>query len=210
MLLWLVPAVAVGLPVTYQIDPAETELLALLRPAGLLRGLSHPHVVAARGATGQVVHDPEAPGQDRVTVEARSALLENDDPALRAGLGMAALGEEDRRRVAAALREPDQLDVGRYPAIRFTSTAVRPLEGGRLEVTGRLELRGVTAELRLPVRVEVQAGVLRGEGTARITHTMFGFRPISAAGGTIRNADEIELRLRLVARVAGAAGPPGR
>lgn len=210
MLLWLVPAVAAGLPVTYQLDPAETQLLALLRPAGLLRGLSHPHVIAARGATGEVVHDPSAPGRGRVTVEAPSALLENDDPALRASLQMAALGEEDRRKVAAALREPDQLDVARFPVIRFTSTAVRPLEDGRLEVTGRLELRGVTAELRIPVRVEVQAGVLRGEGTARITHTMFGFRPISAVGGTIRNADEIELRLRLVARAAAAAGAPGR
>lgn len=200
LLLCLLPALAAAAPVTYRIDPAGTELLALTRPAGFLSGFSHPHVIAARGATGEVIHDAEAPEGDRVTVEVRTERLENDDPALRARLGMKSLGEEDRRKVGEALRAADQLDVARYPRIRFTSTAVGRLEDGLVEVTGTLELRGVTAEVRLPVRVEVRDGVLRGEGTLRITHRQFGFKPVSAAAGAIRNADEIELRLLLVAR----------
>jgi polyisoprenoid-binding protein YceI len=115
---------------------------------------------------------------------------------------MKSLGADDRRKVGEALRAADQLDVAAHPRLRFTSTSVRRLEDGLLEVTGTLELRGVAAEVRLPVRVEVKEGVLRGEGSLRITHRQFGFRPVSAAGGTIRNAEEIELHLRLVARAA--------
>jgi polyisoprenoid-binding protein YceI len=201
-LLTLIPALAVAAPVTYRIDPAETELLALTKPAGLLSGFSHPHVIAARGASGEVIHDEAAPSGDRVAVEARTDLLENDDPTLRARLGMKPLGEGDRKKVGEALRAADQLDVVRYPHVRFTSTAVRQLDDGRLEVTGKLDLRGVASEVRFPVQVVVREGVLRGEGAVRITHRQFGFRPVSAGGGTIRNADEIELLLRLVARTA--------
>ena len=200
LLVAFLPTMTAAAPVTYRIEPADTELLALTTPAGLLSGLSHPHVVAARGATGEVVHDAAAPAGDRVTVEAPTDLLENDEPALRARLGMKPLDEGDRRKVGEALRAADQLDVARHPRVRFSSTAVRALEDGRLEVVGTLELRGVAAEVRLPVRVEVQDGVLRGEGTLRITHRQFGFKPVSAAAGTIRNAEEIELRLVLVAR----------
>jgi len=198
--LCLLPSLAAAAPVTYRIDPDQSELLALLEPAGLLSGLSHPHVIAARGATGEVIHDAEAPERDRVTVEARADRLENDDPALRARLGMKPFGDGDRKKVAEALRAPDQLDTAQHQWIRFTSTAVRRLADGRLEVAGKLELRGVSAEVTIPVTVVVREGVLRGEGTLRITHGQFGFKPVSAAGGAIRNADGIELQLTLVAR----------
>jgi len=206
----LAPALTAADPVRFAIDPAETELVALTRPAGLLRSASHPHAIAARGVAGEVRWDAERPERSSVEVRFPAGELENDDPALRRKYGLSGtLDEADRRKVAEALRGPDQLDVARHPLISFVSRSVTRLEADRLEVRGLLTLRGVGAEVALPVQLVVKDGVLRGEGTLPITHAMFGFQPISAALGTIRNAEEIVLRLTLVGRAPPGAGPPG-
>jgi hypothetical protein len=92
---------------------------------------------------------------------------------------------------------------------------VRSVAGERLEVAGRLAIRGVAADITVPVRATVRDGVLRGEGTVTVTHAMFEFSPFSTALGTIRNAEEILLRVTLVGRTGAeppaappAAGPP--
>jgi polyisoprenoid-binding protein YceI len=205
----LAPGLTAAAPVRYPLDPEATELVALTRPAGLLRGVSHPHLVVARHPSGEVVYDAEDP--ERATVEVRLPAdgLENDDPALRGKYGLeGVLDAADRRKVAEALRAPGQLDAGAHPFIAFASRAVRRLEGGRLEIRGLPSIRGVSAEIALPVKVAVDGGVLRGEGTVEITHAMFGFRPFSTALGAIRNAEEIVLRLTLVGRARpGGAAP---
>jgi polyisoprenoid-binding protein YceI len=186
----------------YALDPAETELLALTAPAGLLAGASHPHVVAARQVQGEVVFDPADATSLRVSVVVPAAALENDEPALRKRLGFPSmLSEADRKTVAANLRAKSQLDTSGHPTITFVSRAARRLDPEHLELTGTLTLRGVAVELTLPVTATARDGVFRGEGTVNITHAMFGFEPYSAALGTIKNAEGITLRLRLVARI---------
>jgi polyisoprenoid-binding protein YceI len=201
LLVGLVPALVFAAPATYPIDPERSEIVAHLSPAGLLRGVSHPHVIVAREISGEMVYDAEAPERSSVRVQAPAEALENDDPALRKKYGLdGTLDEGDRKKVAAGLRAEDQLDTGRFPSIAFASSSVRRLDGEQLEVTGRLTIRGVSAEISLPVRVTLSDGVLSGEGTVRITHAMFKFEPFSTALGTIRNAEEIVLRVALVGR----------
>ncbi len=214
----LAPALAMAAPVTYPLDPEATELVALTRPAGLLRGAAHPHVIVAREVEGEVVYDAEAPEASSVRVRFPAEALRVDEPDLRRRYGLpGTLDEDDRRKVAAAMRAEDQLDTGRYPTIAFASRSVRRLGDERFEVTGRLAIRGVDAPITLPVRVTVKDGVLRGEGTTTVTHSMFQFEPFSTALGTIRNAEEILLRVTLVGRArvepppaAPAAASPAR
>jgi polyisoprenoid-binding protein YceI len=194
----------------YLVDAEATELVAITRPAGLLRGVSHPHAVIARRASGEILYDADAPERSAVEVRAPAGALENDDPDLRRKQGLeGTLDAGDRRKVAEALRSPGQLDVGRHPVIAFASRSVRRLDGDRLEVRGLLTIRGVGAEIALPVRVAVEDGVLRCQGTVEITHAMFGMRPYAAALGTIRNAEEIVLRVALVARAEPGESAPG-
>lgn len=204
----LAPAVTLAAPVTYVLDPAATELVALTRPAGLLRGAAHPHVIAARKVEGEIVYDADAPEASSVRVRFPAEALEVDDPGLRRKYGIpGTLDAGDRRKVAEAMRGEDQLDPARYPGMSFESRSVRGLGGERFEVSGRLGLRGIDAQITLPVRVTLKDGVLRGEGTVTITHAMFQFEPYSTALGTIRNAEEILLRVTLVGRAR--AEPPG-
>ncbi len=205
LLVALVPALAAASPVTYSLDPKETELVAITHPAGLFGGMAHSHVIAAQDPSGSVVYDPDAPERSRVEVRVSASGLQNDDPALRKKYRLeGSIGEDDRRKIAETMRGRSQLDVAHHPDISFTSRSVKRLDDGRLEVSGQLGIHGVEAAITVPVRVSVEGGVLRGEGTTRISHHMFGMKPFSTGMGTIRNAEGIDLHLTLVGRALAA------
>jgi len=60
--------------------------------------------------------------------------------------------EADRDSI---LRGPEFFDVARWPAARFETTGIRALDSTRFEATGRLTLRDVTREVRLPLEFVV-------------------------------------------------------
>lgn len=194
-------------PVTYELDPQKTELLAITHPGGI-PGASHPHTIHATMVSGKIVWDSEAPAASSVTVSFPTGGLVNDDPALRKREGMKELSEGSREAVGNNLREEDQLAPKLFPTIAFDSTAVKDLGYGQLEVKGKLSIRGVEKEIALPVNVAVKDGTFTGEGALIIKHSDFRFRPYSAALGAVKNLDEISLKLKLVGREKAAAAAP--
>jgi len=209
-MLLLLAGLLLGQATSYAVDASQTELVVLTTPAGLFAGASHPHVIVARQVRGVVTFDPAAVEATRIAVTFPADALENDDPALRARFGLTStLSPEARQEVAANLRSPGQLDVKKWPEVTFRSLAARRLDAGHLELSGTLTVRGVAARLTLPVSLALEHGVLSGEGTVGVTHALFGFQPYAAALGTIRNAEAMTLRLKLVARASPEdAGPP--
>jgi polyisoprenoid-binding protein YceI len=105
---------------------------------------------------GEVLADPAdlASGRVRVSIEAAS---------LDTGIG----------RRDNHLRSEDFLYVERFPAITFESTRVEG-DGGRLVLVGRLTLRGVTREVRVPVEVSVADGRLEARGRFDINRGDYG------------------------------------
>jgi polyisoprenoid-binding protein YceI len=69
-----------------------------------------------------------------------------------------------------------------------------------LQVTGDLDLHGVSRSLTLPLRVEVAAGTLTATGKTTLRQSDFGMKPVSAGGGTVKVKNEIAVDLRIVAR----------
>jgi len=202
-----VPCLARASPVTYSLEPGQTELVAITHPAGFLGGMAHSHLIAARDPAGTVVYDADAPERSRVEVRLSSAKLDDDDPALRKKYGLeGTLDEGDRRKVGETMRSGSQLDVAKHPDITFVSRSVRAKGDGSLEVSGVLAIHGVEAPVTLPVKVSTEGEVLRGEGQVHITHRMFGIHPYSTGMGAVRNADGIELRVTLVGRAGKAGG----
>ena len=63
-------------PITYELDPAKTELLALTTPAGI-PGASHPHAIVATRVTGKIVYDAAAPENSSVTLSFPSVVGRN-------------------------------------------------------------------------------------------------------------------------------------
>jgi polyisoprenoid-binding protein YceI len=172
-----------------------------LNREGVGSAFAHDHVVEATDVGGHVDYDPERPDASAIVIEARTVSLRVDEPAARRRLGVEGnLSESQRAEVDEAMRAPDQLDVARYPTVRFVSTRVVAEGDGRLQVTGRLTLRGVTREITFPATVTLESGVLRGRAILTLLQSSFGYRPYRALLGAIRNKDEVTLHVDLVAR----------
>jgi polyisoprenoid-binding protein YceI len=194
----LAPAITWG--ASLRVDPERTRLAVRLYREGVGGRLAHDHVMEATEISGQVEYDAARPEASSVVVEARTASLRVDEPAARRRLGVEGdLSDSQRADVGKAMRSPEQLDVARYPTIRFVSTRVVTDGEGRLRVTGQLTLRGVTREVSFPATVGLESGALRGRATLTLLQSSFGYRPYSAVLGAIRNKDEISLHIDLVA-----------
>ena len=162
--------------------------------------LAHDHVVEATEVGGSVQYDAARPEASAIVIEVRTASLRVDEPAARRRLGVEGdLSDSQRADVDKAMRAPDQLDVARYPTIRFVSTRVLAEGEGRLRVTGQLTLRGVTQEVTFPATVALDSGILRGRAMVTFLQSSFGYRPYRALLGAIRNKDEVTLHVDLVA-----------
>ena len=183
----------------YAFDPTRSELVVQLFKAGIAGPLAHDHVVSATQYTGHMQADLADPTRTVITVEVQTAALKADEPALRQKYGLTKpLSEKDRQDIQAAMEAPDQLDVARYPTIRFRSTQVTRQAEGQYTVMGELTIRGVTRSVTFPVRVELRDGTVHGWGSFSFTQSSFGYKPYSAFLGAVRNKDEVVLHFDIV------------
>lgn len=184
----------------YVIDSARSELVVQLFKAGVGAALAHDHVVRATKYRGQIQLDPAAPTAAQITVEVDAASLVADEPETRQKYNLPlGLSEEGRREIQQTLESEGQLDVRRYPTIRFRSTRITLEREGQYAVTGDLELRGVTQTVSLALQAELQENTLRGKGSSRFLQSSFGYQPYSAFFGAVQNQDEVVLRIDIVA-----------
>lgn len=174
-----------------------------LRLDGTSRVVIHVGKAGAFGFAGHA-HEVVAPVTGSVAVDrsdlARSVvLLEFDSAALRVtGEGEPARDVPEVQRVMLSERV---LDVHRYPKIVFQSRRVTTSGTGtaslNLSVEGDLSLHGVTKRCVVPVRVALSEGSLTAEGGTTLRQSDFGIQPVTAAGGTVRVKDTLDLTFSL-------------
>lgn len=91
----------------------------------------------------------------------------------------------------------EMLDVSRFPAMKFESTAIRQTAPDRFEVAGMLTIR----DRSRPVVVSViKTGNQSYRGSAKIRLTDFGLKPPSAALGLVGTKDEMTFAFVLTER----------
>ncbi|WP_420455092.1 YceI family protein [Rubrivirga sp.] len=113
------------------------------------------------------------------------------------------------------LRSADFFDVAQYPEITFTSTGVRPGDGGTFTLLGDLTMHGVTRPIELETEYVGAATSPQGvekvafTAEAEINRADWGLTwnaPLEAGGVVV--SDEVTLRLDIEAdRQAEAAAP---
>lgn len=96
---------------------------------------------------GQVEVDPARPEAGKVafTVE----------------LGSVAIGTPD---TVLELKKPEWFDAGRFPSATFQSTSIKSTGAGRIDVVGKLTIKGVTSEVHVPMTLVKQGDLLKAEG----------------------------------------------
>lgn len=112
----------------------------------------------------------------------------------------------DNERRDNHLRSDDFFDAENHPELRFRSTSVRALDGGRFEITGDLTMRGTTKEVVLTGTVS-EAIESRGsqrvfiEAEGVVNRFDYGLRwdSLTEAGGLVVGED-----VRLVLEVSAA------
>lgn len=183
----------------YQMDPARSTLLVRVWKEGPASIFAHDHVARALRFTGTVAYDPARPEASTVAIEAEAASLTMDEPNYRRRFGLPPIKEVNRREIQKTMQSPEQLDVAKYPEITFRSRRVAGVGAGQLRITGELSLHGQTREVTFPATVEGRGDFLHAKASFRFRQTDFGITPYSF-GSAVRNADEVEIQVELVAR----------
>ena len=80
--------------------------------------------------TGEFSFDDKTPAASKVAVEIDAASVNSNH------------AERDKH-----LRTPDFLDVEKFPKATFVSTSVTPADAGKMKISGKLTLHGVTKEI---------------------------------------------------------------
>jgi len=87
---------------------------------------------------------------------------------LKVTVQVASLDTRDQDR-DDTLKSADLLDAGKYPTAQYVASSLAKRADGKIEAVGKLTLRGVTRELRLPLTLKPTAAGLElsGETTIR-------------------------------------------
>ena len=93
-----------------------------------------------------------------------------------------------------ALQSPEYFDAARFPELIFESTRVRALDANRLEVDGRLTMRGVTRQQTVIVRHSGTADAPIFETDFAVNRYDFGIAGGSVMGRLIGRTARIHLR----------------
>jgi polyisoprenoid-binding protein YceI len=185
----------------FAIDPKQSALYCRTRKAGAASALAHDHAIRATDLKGEIAYDPAHPETSRVEVTVQTATLSVDAPEDRVKLGLeGGPGDSDRKKIAENMMDDGQLDVKKFPTIHFVSSSVKA-DGERLRVEGSLTLHGVTHPVSLGVTVKASAdGQVTGDGELAVKTSDYGIEPYSALLGAVKNKDQVDLILHLVAK----------
>ncbi len=170
-------------PSQHAIDVQHSVLTVRAFKSGLFSGFAHDHEISAPVSSGFI--DDSTPGKVDFKVDvSRMKVL---DPKL----------EPDKRaEVQQTMLSDSVLDSRRYPEIHFTSKQVRGDGDNHWIVNGNLTLHGESH----PVTAEVSRAKGHYTGSATLSQSQFGIKPISIAGGTIKVKDQIKIEFDVVAK----------
>jgi len=194
------PAPPRGLP-TYRIDPQQSDLRVLVYRAGTMAKLGHDHVIENHALTGWVGLAPRAAGTS-FYLEIPAAEFVVDAAAARAEAGpefAEEVGSDAKEGTRRNMLGPALLDAGNHASIAVRSIAFLG-EEPNLEASVAIAVAGHESTLMIPIVVTRTGRELTATADFSVRQTELGLTPFSVMLGALRVADEIKLRLRLVAR----------
>jgi len=200
----LVPSPLVGRP--FDVIAAESQLIVLVYRAGALAALGHNHVIACRCLAG-TIYVPRDPTRASLDLRFAVGQLTVDDPALRTAeqspdfppdVTPAARQGTRHNMLSAAL-----LNAARYPDITLRSAGLRPARAGKsADMVAQVLVRIGDGwhSVAVPLRYRIRGDEIVVTGEFPLKQTDLGLTPFSALGGGLQVRDDMNIRLRLVAR----------
>lgn len=184
----------------YRIIREQSDIRFLVFRAGALAALGHNHVVQPTQLEGEisVAGDLE---HSTLALTIPLTALRVDDPAARATEGEGFDTQPDDEAIAGTRRNmlgAKVLDAEHFPLIEIRSVAVAGTTPAP-EVRMRITLHGVAREITVPVVLNFRNGQLLAQAKFGIDQTDFGITPMSVLGGALQVANQVQVKLNLVA-----------
>ncbi len=174
LLLALVAAVVLAAPL--KIDPSKSTVSATFRQMGV------PVDANFNRFTAQIDYDAAKPEASKASVEIDVTSFDLGDPDYN-----------------AEVRKKEWFNAAQFPKASFTSTRIRSTGPDKLEVNGKLTLKGRTADVSFPMTVKQQAGGRLFEGSLPIRRLAFGIGEGEWKDTSVV-ADEVIIKFRVLAR----------
>ena len=164
------------------IDPQKSSITVRVFKAGVFSAFGHEHEISAPMQQGSFT---ENPGSVELTVDARRMRVMDQG-----------ISEKNRAEIQQTMLGPKVLDSEKFPEIRFRSTSIERLGGGRWIVLGDLTIHGETR----PVKVHVEGANGHYRGTAELKQKDFGITPITVGGGAVKVKNELRIEFDIVSK----------
>lgn len=179
-------------------------------------GLGHEHAVAGLLKSG-VLHLGAV--QDAGALEFDLTSFRADGDAARQYLGLnGAIDADTRQQVDANMLGPAVLNTARFGTAMLKIARAIPMKQSsrrglpQYQLTGELQLHGVTRPITLVADAESQNGQVRLRGSCAFKQTAFGIRPFSKAFGAVGVADQLtvwgDIWIAQPGADAGGTSPP--
>jgi polyisoprenoid-binding protein YceI len=172
-----------------------------------------PHFAQRPGTGSLLFHFTQAGAENQGAFGRFTTLLHYDEQdlahsSLRVTIQMASLDSRSEDR-DTALAGPDLFDTGKFPTAIYAAPSLAKRPDGTLEAVGKLTLRGVTRDLRLPLTIGRTPTGLELAGEVTIKRLDYGVGQGEwAATDTVGNEVRVTYRVPLE---PGATEPaPGR
>ncbi len=177
------------------IDPRESQVAIEVGKAGVFGFAGHAHQIVAPAMHGAIVLDVADWRRSTVSVEFDSAALR---------VSPTTESPSDLPAVQQVMLGDRVLDVRRFPTVAFRSRHVTVTPTGAnsadVQVEGDFTLHGVTRPVTVRAASVLDAsGTLTTRGAFAIKQTDFNIQPVTAAAGSIRVKDVVDVQFVLKA-----------
>ena len=169
----LASAVAIAAPL--KTDPAKSSVTATFKQMGV------PVEAKFKQFAAQIDYDAGKPAASKASVEIQTASLD--------------LGDPDYNKEVA---KKEWFNTAQFPKASFVSTAIAPAGAGKLNVSGKLTIKGRSADVSFPLSVKAEGGKQVFEGQLPIKRLAFNIGE-GEWKDTSMVADEVVIKFRVTA-----------
>lgn len=171
----LVGASAIAAAVPLKTDPAKSSVSAVFKQMNV------PVEAPFRSFSAAIDYDAAKPAASKANVQINTASFDIGDPMYN-------------KEVA----KKEWFNSAQFPKASFVSTSIAPSGAGKLNVSGKLTLKGKTADVTFPLAVKTEGGKQVFEGQLPIKRLAFNIGE-GEWKDTSMVADEVVIKFRVTA-----------
>lgn len=149
--------------------------------AAVFKQMNVPVEAKFKKFTANVDYDAAKPESAKATVDIDTASLD--------------LGEAEMNKEVA---KKDWFNAAQFPKASFVSSSIKPAGAGKLNVTGKLSIKGKSADVSFPLTVKAEGGKQVFEGALPIKRLAFNIGD-GEWKDTSMVADEVLIKFRVTA-----------